>query len=193
MMPRYSFTFLGLAMLAGCTRPVVQRLPSPSPTSPAPATGARQPVAPSTATAGVLDLAGHRAGTVTFTDSYAGVLISGTLFGLGLGAHAVHIHEVGRCESPFTSAGGHFNPQHRQHGFLNERGPHLGDLPNVYLPAAGQLRFEFLLPGVTLRGANGLLDADGASIVVHSERDDYATDPSGDSGGRIACGVIVGR
>jgi Cu-Zn family superoxide dismutase len=193
MMPRYSFTFLGLAMLAGCTRPVVQRLPSPSPTSPAPATGARQPVAPSTATAGVLDLAGRRAGTVTFTDSYAGVLISGTLFGLGLGAHAVHIHEVGRCESPFTSAGGHFNPQHRQHGFLNERGPHLGDLPNVYLPAAGQLRFEFLLPGVTLRGANGLLDADGASIVVHSERDDYATDPSGDSGGRIACGVIVGR
>jgi Cu-Zn family superoxide dismutase len=120
-------------------------------------------------------------------------LINGTLFGLGLGAHGIHVHEVGRCEPPFASAGEHFNPQHRQHGFLNPRGPHLGDLPNVYLPAAGQLRFEILLPGVTLRGANGLLDADGASIVVHSERDDHTTDPSGDSGGRIACGVIVGR
>lgn len=191
-MRKCSLWFCAVVGLAGCTRPIVP-MPSPSPAAPAAPPAARQPLPPSTATATVLDLAGRRAGTVTFTDSYAGVLISGTLFGLGLGAHGLHVHEVGRCEPPFTSAGEHFNPQHRQHGFLNPRGPHLGDLPNVYLPAAGQLRFEFLLPGVTLRGANGLLDADGASIVVHSERDDHTTDPSGDSGGRIACGVIVGR
>jgi Cu-Zn family superoxide dismutase len=147
----------------------------------------------STATAAMFDVAGRPAGTVTFSDSYAGVLISGTLFGLGLGAHGIHVHEAGQCTPPFTSAGGHFNPQHREHGYLNDHGPHLGDLPNVYLPAAGQAKFEFLLPGVTLRGPNALLDADGASLIVHAERDDYTTPPAGASGGRIACGVIVGR
>lgn len=144
-----------------------------------------------TATAVIRDLAGNRVGTATFTDSYAGVLISATVSGVGLGAHAVHIHSVGKCEPPFASAGGHFNPENKKHGYLNPAGSHLGDLPNVDTPAAGHLTFEFLLPDVTLTGRHALLDADGASIVIHGSRDDYATDPAGNSGARIACGVIT--
>jgi Cu-Zn family superoxide dismutase len=144
------------------------------------------------AAAVIHDLAGAHVGDVTFADTYAGLLVAGTLRGVGLGAHAIHIHEFGKCVAPFTTAGGHFNPEHHQHGFKNPEGPHLGDLPNIDTPAAGVLEFEFVMPGVTLHGKNALLDADGASFVVHSSHDDYTTDPSGNSGGRIACGVITG-
>ena len=137
------------------------------------------------------DLAGGRVGTVTFTDTYAGLLIRGTVSELGLGAHAIHVHSVGRCEPPFTTAGTHFNPEGRQHGFKNPRGWHLGDLPNIDTPASGRLTFEFLLPEVSLRGRNALLDGDGAAIIIHSGRDDLMTDPAGDSGARAACGVIT--
>ena len=144
-----------------------------------------------TATAILRDLAGARVGTVTLSDANGGVLVEGNLTGLGLGAHAIHIHETGKCQSPFTTAGAHFNPTSKHHGFLNPDGPHLGDLPNIDTPAAGKLRFEFMMPGVSIRGTNPLLDSDGAAIVIHGSRDNYHTDPSGDSGARIACGVIV--
>jgi Cu-Zn family superoxide dismutase len=121
------------------------------------------------------------------------VLIVGNVAGLGLGAHAIHVHAIGKCEPPFTTAGPHFNPAGKRHGFQSPQGPHLGDLPNIDTPAAGQLRFEFLLPGVSLKGTNALLDADGASIVIHAGRDDHKTDPSGDSGSRTACGVLIPR
>jgi len=112
---------------------------------------------------------------------------------LGLGGHGIHLHEVGKCEPPFTSAGAHFNPTNRTHGFKASGGGHLGDLPNLDLPAAGAQRFEMLVADVTLRGRNALLDADGASIIVHTTRDDYVTDPAGNSGGRVACGIIIQR
>ena len=195
-MPSRSLFFCaaaGVAVAAACTKSAARPMPSPSPQSPA-APAASAPMSPmSHASAVVRDLTGRRVGTATFTDTYTGVLVSADLMGLGLGAHGIHIHEVGKCEPPFTTAGGHFNPEHRHHGFLNPNGSHLGDMPNIDTPAAGQLRFEFLLPGVTLKGANALLDADGASIVVHSGRDDYSTDPSGNSGSRIACGAIVAK
>ncbi|HEY5063191.1 MAG TPA: superoxide dismutase family protein [Gemmatimonadaceae bacterium] len=178
---------------AACTKSTARPMPSPSPQSPAAPAASAPMSAMSQASAVLHDLTGRRVGTATFTDTYTGVLVSADLTGLGLGAHGIHIHEVGKCEAPFTTAGGHFNPEHRHHGFLNPNGSHLGDMPNIDTPAAGQLRFEFLLPGVTLKGANALLDADGASIVVHSGRDDYSTDPSGNSGSRIACGVIVAK
>jgi len=163
------------------------------PVTPAPAPPRTQTVAipGSTATATMRDLVGSRVGTVSLTDTYAGLLIRGTVSELGLGAHAIHVHAVGRCEPPFTTAGAHFNPDGRQHGFLNARGPHLGDLPNIDTPASGRLTFEFLLPGVTLRGNNALVDADGAAIIIHAARDDYRTEPAGDSGARAACGVIT--
>ncbi len=174
-----------------CTQPATAGNPGPSPRSSRPAATPSAPVAPMTqAVANMMDIAGHRVGTLTLTDSYAGLIVSGNLANLGLGAHAIHFHAVGTCVVPFTSAGGHFNPGMKQHGYLNPQGSHLGDLPNIDTPAAGTLRFDMLVTGVTLTGANRLLDADGASVVVHAARDDYTTDPSGDSGGRIACGVI---
>lgn len=180
-----------------CSQPPVYTPPSPSPTAPAPRpatpTATPAPPAGTSASATIRDLAGVRIGTATFTDTYAGVLVVGTATGLGLGAHGIHIHSAGKCDPPFASAGAHFNPLGKQHGFENPNGPHLGDMPNIDTPAAGGHRFEVLLPGVTLKGTNRLLDADGAAIVIHSARDDYKTDPSGDSGSRIACGVIVAR
>ena len=199
-----SFTTLGRALIIAttsfatitCSQPPVYTPPSPSPTAPArPGASpvATTPVAGTSATATIRDLAGVRVGTATLTDTYSGVLVAGSVTGLGLGSHGIHIHAVGKCDAPFTSAGPHFNPLGKQHGFENANGPHLGDMPNIDTPAAGTLRFELLLPGVTLKATNPLLDADGAAIVLHSARDDYKTDPSGDSGSRIACGVIVGK
>ena len=177
-----------------CSQPPVYMPPSPSPTAPArPPAGRRAPAPlPGTSASAIIrDLSGVRVGTATLTDTYAGILIVGSVVNLGLGAHGMHVHGVGKCVPPFSTAGGHFNPLGKEHGFENPNGPHLGDLPNLDTPAAGALRFEVLLPGVTLEGTNALLDADGAAIVIHSARDDYKTDPAGDSGARIACGVIT--
>jgi Cu-Zn family superoxide dismutase len=176
-----------LALAAACSKSSVRPAPSPSPASPA----ASVPAGSASASAIIRDAAGNRVGSATFTDSYAGVIVAGMVSGLGLGAHGVHIHSVGKCEPPFTSAGGHFNPEARQHGYRNPNGPHLGDLPNIVTPPAGPLQFEFLLPGATLTGRHALLDADGSSIVIHGSRDDFATDPAGNSGARIACGVLT--
>jgi len=140
------------------------------------------------------DAAGATVGSVSLSETNAGVLLSGSLSGIGSGTHGVHVHAVGRCEPPdFATAGGHFNPEQRQHGFRNPAGAHAGDLTNISLPAGGALTFDLLLPRATLRGKTALLDGDGSAIVVHASADDYITDPSGNSGSRIACGVIVAR
>jgi Cu-Zn family superoxide dismutase len=191
-MGRYGFVAALVAGAVGCTQAPPPSIPSPSPTAPAPAPARSIPNG-RVASATLHDLAGARVGTVTFTDSYSGLLVAGEVSGLGLGGHAIHLHAVGKCEPPFTTAGAHFNPLDKHHGYRNADGPHLGDMPNIDTPAAGRLRFEFLVPGVTLKGENALLDADGASIVVHSSRDDYVSDPAGNSGSRIACGVITAR
>jgi superoxide dismutase, Cu-Zn family len=171
-------------------------LPPPHPVTPPPAPAAqvRGPIAPSGATASATlhDSVGRRVGSVMFSETYAGLLVQGWVSDLGLGTHGIHLHTVGKCDGPnFASAGGHFNPEQRAHGFKNQHGHHLGDLPNISTPAAGRLEFEFVIPDVTLRGINPLLDADGASIVVHASADDLLTDPAGNSGARIACGVIT--
>ena len=111
--------------------------------------------------------------------------------GLPAGHYGVHVHAVGRCEGPaFASAGAHWNPTGRQHGTLNPAGHHLGDLPNLDVDAQGAGRLEFAITGASLSGADGILDADGAALVIHAAADDYKTDPSGNSGARIACGVL---
>jgi Cu-Zn family superoxide dismutase len=148
---------------------------------------------PTGASATIRDLSGATVGTASFTETSAGVLVSGSVTGLGSGTHGVHVHETGRCDPPFTSAGAHFNPGAKQHGFRNPNGPHAGDMPNISVPATGSLRFDLVLPGATLSGDRALLDSDGASIVIHEAADDYVTDPAGNSGARIACGAIVGR
>jgi Cu-Zn family superoxide dismutase len=106
-------------------------------------------------------LAGESVGDVTLTQTDAGVLVAGTVSGLGLGEHAIHIHTVGACVPPFTSAGGHYNPEGRHHGFMNAAGHHMGDMANLVTPAAGKYSFEQLVAGAHLNGRDGILDSDG--------------------------------
>jgi Cu-Zn family superoxide dismutase len=131
-------------------------------------------------------------GQATLTQTRGGVAVSVRASGLSPGRFGIHIHQTGRCDAPdFASAGGHWNPSSRHHGRLNPEGPHLGDLPNLELNAAGTGALRFVIAGARLQGGDHpVLDADGASIVLHAATDDYRTDPSGNSGARAACGVI---
>jgi Cu-Zn family superoxide dismutase len=135
---------------------------------------------------------GAPVGTVRFVQAPRGLLVIGEVRGLSPGPHGLHVHEVGKCEPPFQSAGGHFNPTGKTHGFLSSSGMHAGDLPNIVVPASGRLQFELFAPDLTLEpGKPGyLLDADGSALLVHSGPDDYRSDPAGGSGDRVACGVV---
>lgn len=142
-------------------------------------------------TVSMLDSAGRDLGVLTVTEVPDGLRVTGTLQGLPPGSHGFHIHTSGQCEAPdFQSAGGHWNPTNREHGTENPNGPHLGDMANITVAADSTVAVDVTTPGGTLRGVNALLDADGAAIMVHDHADDYRTDPAGDAGGRIACGVV---
>jgi Cu-Zn family superoxide dismutase len=121
-----------------------------------------------------------------------GVRILAEVRGVAPGAHGLHLHGVGQCDPPeFTSAGGHFNPAGRKHGFKHPAGPHTGDLPNMQIGPDGKGRLEYVTSLVTLgTGPTSLFDADGTALVLHAAPDDEVTDPSGNSGGRIACGIV---
>lgn len=112
--------------------------------------------------------------------------------GMAPGRYAAHIHAAGRCDAPgFESAGPHWNPARRSHGLDADNGPHMGDLPNIAINSRGRGTVAFQIQNTTLQGGpNALLDADGAAVVIHADEDDFQTDPSGNSGPRIACGVI---
>lgn len=137
------------------------------------------------------DAAGKTVGTATLEETAHGVLIHLDLNGVPPGTRAFHIHSVGKCEPPFDSAGGHFNPASKQHGIKNPAGMHAGDFPNLEVPESGSLKLTVLASGVTLGdGSNGLFDADGSALVIHAGPDDYSTDPAGNAGARIVCGVV---
>jgi Cu-Zn family superoxide dismutase len=142
----------------------------------------------------MMDLEGKSLGTLELTTVDGHVHISGALTGLPGGDHGIHIHETGDCDAAgkFESAGGHFNPTDNQHGMENPEGAHAGDLPNIAATAeGGGALVDITAEGVTLgEGDNSLFDADGSAIVVHADPDDYRSDPAGNSGDRIACGVI---
>ena len=144
--------------------------------------------APAPLSVKLIDGKSQPVGTATLTQTPHGVLISVDLHHLTPGVHAIHLHETGKCEPPFKTAGGHFNPAHKQHGFRVEGGAHGGDLPNLDVPANGKVKAEFIAHDVTIEG--GLLDADGAALVVHAKADDYKSQPAGEAGDRVACGVI---
>ena len=180
---------LAIAFAVGCGGGVVASSPASSPPQgPVPSLPATIAVQ---ATAALVDLGNTRIGTVSFADTPAGLLVIGSVSGLGIGVHGLHLHTVGACDPPFASAGGHFNPTGVKHGFRNPAGHHAGDMPNIVTPPSGTHGFQFIVDGVKLTGKAGLLDADGAAIVIHSSADDYLADPSGNSGGRMACGVIT--
>lgn len=145
-----------------------------------------------TASATVNDAMGKTIGTATLRETASGVLIKVDFTAAPAGTHALHVHTTGKCDAPmFMTAGGHFAPGMTKHGLLAPGGPHAGDLPNIYVPADGKLSIEVLEPNVTLAaGPRSLLDADGSALVLHAMADDYLTDPAGNAGGRIACGVI---
>ncbi|MGE0612262.1 MAG: superoxide dismutase family protein [Hyphomicrobiales bacterium] len=149
-------------------------------------------LAADSAKATVKDLKGNTVGTVTFTETPTGVMFKAAFKGLPPGVHGLHFHETGKCEPPFKTAGGHFNPGQAKHGLLNDDGPHAGDMPNIHVPASGELTVEVWNPMVTLQAEaeESLLDKDGTAIMVHSGPDDYKTDPHGGAGDRIACGVV---
>lgn len=139
------------------------------------------------------DKNGKTIGTAIFRGAPKGVTVSLEANSLTPGLHAVHIHAVGKCEGPaFASAAGHFNPQQKKHGHKSNDGAHAGDLPNMLAATDGSGRFEVLTDAFTLAsGPTSLFDADGSAIVIHAAPDDYATDPAGNAGDRIACGVIT--
>ncbi|MDT9598307.1 superoxide dismutase family protein [Sphingosinicella rhizophila] len=139
------------------------------------------------------DAAGSRLAIATLRQSGTDLNVRIEATGLQPGSYAAHIHMVGRCDPPdFTSAGSHWNPTGRQHGKDNPAGNHKGDLPNLMVGADGQGSFEFTVSGVRARSGEGaLLDGDGAAVVVHAKPDDYRTDPTGNAGGRLACGVVA--
>lgn len=136
---------------------------------------------------------GELRGTVSLAQTKQGTRVTAQVNGLAPGVYAIHLHAVGQCTPPdFKSAGGHFNPTVHQHGSLNPAGPHMGDLPNIEVGADGNGKLDATVAGLTLKGGSApLLDADGASVVLHAGADDYKTDPSGNSGARIACGTIA--
>ncbi|MFD0985920.1 superoxide dismutase family protein [Methyloligella solikamskensis] len=157
------------------------------------------PAAASAASATLKDTDGKEIGTVELKDMAAdGTLLSVEITDLSAGTHAFHIHETGKCEPPFKSAGGHFNPDDDTHGYMTEDGPHAGDMPNITVPDSGKLTFEVYNSEVSVTEDEGLLedtegylfDDDGSAIVIHDGADDYKSQPSGDAGNRIACGVI---
>jgi len=160
--------------------PMVLASPSPSMTAPV-------------ATVELKNADGDIVGRATLTEAGTeGLRLDLTTTGIPAGRHGLHFHAVGKCDAPgFESAGAHFNPTDRQHGLENPQGPHSGDLPNLEVGPDGHGTLVALTNRVSAEsGPTSLFDSDGTALVVHADQDDQMTDPSGDSGSRIACGVV---
>ncbi|MUK88717.1 superoxide dismutase family protein [Ornithinibacillus sp. L9] len=142
----------------------------------------------------LVNSSGERIGEAKLEQRQDGVNITLEATGLPPGTHGFHIHEVGKCQPPtFGSAEGHFNPTQKGHGFNHPEGPHAGDLPNIDVAEDGTVKAEVLAEHVTLQKGeeHSLLKEGGTALMIHSDADDYESQPAGDAGERIACGVIA--
>lgn len=141
----------------------------------------------------MMDSTGKSIGKGELTETSKGLSLRIKVKGLTPGEKAIHVHDTGLCEPPnFNTAGDHVNPTGKEHGFKNKKGYHAGDLPNIIVPKSGEVDLEIMTPLLTLEQGkkNSLLDDNGSAIIIHQNADDYVTDPAGNSGSRIACGVI---
>ena len=161
-------------LIAGCAETVTEAPSGPS------------------ATAVLHDALGNEKAQATVTQVGPDLRVRVTAAGMAPGTYGVHIHAIGRCEAPgYASAGPHWNPTRHQHGKDNPQGMHLGDLPNLVIGSDGRGSLEYSVGGAVLReGTNILLDSDGAALIIHAGPDDYKTDPSGNSGSRMVCGIL---
>ncbi|WOV84038.1 superoxide dismutase family protein [Sporosarcina jeotgali] len=144
----------------------------------------------------LINTKGKQIGEAHFTDADGILTISLRAEGLNPGIHGIHLHEKAVCTPPdFKSAGGHFNPTDKQHGFDNPKGYHLGDLPNLDVDDEGKVAVKVTMHNLTLQPGkpNSLMDGDGSALVIHADPDDYKTDPSGNSGERIACAELKNK
>jgi len=136
----------------------------------------------------LINAAGQNIGTVVAWQTPGGVSFRIRASGLPHGVHGIHVHPIGRCDPPdFSSAGTHWNPTNKQHGLNNPNGPHAGDMPNVTVDTNGAIDATVVLPHANMAQ---LLDADGSSVMIHANADDYVSQPAGNSGAKIACAVI---
>jgi superoxide dismutase, Cu-Zn family len=148
-----------------------------------------------TAKAAIIDSRGLPVGEAKFSYSkkHNALIVKIKAEGLTRGEHGVHLHMVGTCEGPkFATAGAHWNPTNKMHGLSNAEGSHSGDMPNMLVGKKGKGKLQYEIAGGQLNGEGGLLDQDGAAVIIHAQSDDQRTDPSGNSGDRVACGVIIG-
>ena len=181
-----------VALISACQKPAE---PAANDMATANDMGAMNEAAPAATaqSAQLMDADGKAIGTVEMSEDASGLTLKVTAAGLPAGTHGVHLHEKGMCEGPkFESAGAHWNPMTKQHGRDNPMGAHLGDLANMDATDGAEATSTYQVAGVTMVGTgNALADADGTSLVVHAKADDYKTDPSGNSGDRIACAVLA--
>lgn len=146
----------------------------------------------------IKNAAGEVIGSVDMKETFSGVLMTLNLKGLEPGAtHAIHVHETGKCSPDFKAAGGHFDPDGHNHGMLDDKGHHAGDMPNLHVAADGTVKQEILNSSITAEpvntedGRHTIFDNDGSALIIHAGSDDYLSQPTGAAGDRLGCTVLA--